>query len=43
MLPQLSKAEIGRYGLTSKATFWTIPLMRISIKKERDIGRLRNI
>jgi len=40
MPPPLSKAEVGRYGLTSKATFRTIPLIRISIKKEQDIGRL---
>ena len=39
MLPLLGKAEVRRCGLTSKAMFRTIPLMRISIKKEQDRGR----
>ena len=38
-----NKTEVGTYSLTSKATFRTIPLMRISIKKEFGIGRPGNI
>ena len=40
MPPRLSKVEFGTYSLMSKAMFRTIPLMRISIKKEHDIGML---
>ena len=40
MLPQLSKAKVRRCGLSSRATFRTTPLMRISIRKEHDRGRL---
>ena len=43
MLPPLGKAEVRRCGLTLRAMFQTIPLMRISIKKEQDRGRPRNI
>ena len=40
MLPQLSKAEVRRSGLLSRAMFRTIPLLMISIRKEQDEGRL---
>jgi len=40
MLPWLSKAKVRRCGLTSRVTFWIIPLMRITIRKEQDRGRL---
>ena len=40
MLPRLSKTEVRKCGLTSRATFWTTLLMRISIRKEQDRGRL---
>ena len=40
MRPWLSKAKVGRYGLPSRATFWTTLLVRISIRKEQDRGRL---
>ena len=40
MLPRLSKAEVRRYGLPSRVMFQTTPLIRISIRKEQDKGRL---
>ena len=43
MLPRLSKAEVRMCDLPSRATFWTIPLIRISIRKAQDIGKPYNI
>ena len=40
VLPRLSKAEVKRCGMPSRAMFRTTPLMKISIKKEQDKGRL---
>ena len=36
MSPWQSKAEVRRCGLPSRATFRTIPWIRISIRKEHD-------
>ena len=41
--PQLGKAEDKGYGLPLRATLWTIPWKRISIKKEQDKGTPENI
>ena len=43
ILPRLSRAEVRRYGLTPRATSWTIPLIRISIQKEHNKRRPWNI
>ena len=41
MSPWWSKAEARRCGLPSRATFQTIPWIRISIRKEQDKGKLQ--
>ena len=41
--PQLSNAEEKRDGLPLRAILWTIPWNRISIKKEQDKGKPKNI
>ena len=43
MLPQLSKAEVRRCDLPSRAMFRIIPLIRISIRKAQDIEKPNNI
>ena len=43
MSPRLSKAEVERCGLPSRATFQTVPWIRISIRKEQDKRKLCNI
>ena len=41
--PRLGKSENKGHGLPLRATFRTIPWNKISIKKEQDKGRPRNI
>ena len=36
ILPRLSRAEVRGCGLPSRVTFWIIPWVRISIRKEQD-------
>ena len=36
-------AKVRRVDLPSRATFRAIPLLRMSIRKERDMGKVRNI
>ena len=34
MLPQLNIAEVKRVDMPSRATFWAVLMVRISIRKE---------
>ena len=40
MLHLLSKAKVKRCSLPLRATFQVIPQLRISIRKEKDKGKL---
>ena len=43
MPPRLDKAEVKMVDLPSKATFWIVLLVRISIRKGQGNGKVRNI